>query len=64
MYQPKIRDDQVTQLYLLARGAKRPMTQLIREAVDQYLTKQAKGGDTNEDQPRSRQTSTEGRPGV
>jgi len=49
MYQPKMRDDQVKQLYLLAQEAKKPMTQLIRDAVDEYLTRQTEGGETNED---------------
>jgi hypothetical protein len=39
MYQPKIREDQVKQLYLLAKSRKKPMTQLIREAVDEFLAK-------------------------
>jgi len=42
MYQPKIRDDQVRQLYLLAKSRNKPMTKLIREAVDEFLTKNGK----------------------
>ena len=42
MYQPKIRDDQVRQLYLLAKARNYPMTILIREAVDEYLSKHKK----------------------
>ena len=37
MYQPALRPDQVTALYYLKRQQRRPMTKLIREAVDRYL---------------------------
>ena len=37
MYQPALRPDQVTALYYLKRQQRRPMTKLLREAVDQYL---------------------------
>ena len=49
MYQPKIRDDQVKQLYLLAKSRKKPMTKLIREAVDEFLAKNGKEVNRNED---------------
>jgi hypothetical protein len=39
MYQPKIRDDQVKQLYPLAKSRRKPMTKLIREAVEEFLSK-------------------------
>jgi len=42
MYQPKIRDDQVRQLYMLAKSTNKPMTKLIREAVDEFLAKGTK----------------------
>ena len=37
MYQPALRPDQVTALYYLKRQQRRPMTRLVREAVDLYL---------------------------
>ena len=37
MYQPALRPDQITQLYYLKLQRKKPMTWLLREAVDQYL---------------------------
>ena len=37
MYQPALRPDQVTALYYLKRQRRRPMTKLLREAVDLYL---------------------------
>ena len=37
MYQPALRPDQVAALYYLRRQMRRPMTRLVREAVDQYL---------------------------
>ncbi len=37
MYQPALRPDQVRALYYLKQQRRRPMTNLLREAVDQYL---------------------------
>ena len=37
MYQPALRPDQITQLYYLKQQRRKPMTRLLREAVDQYL---------------------------
>ena len=37
MYSPKIRENYVRQLYLLKQADKRPMTQMVNEAVEQYL---------------------------
>jgi len=37
MYQPALRPDQVKALYYLKRQVRRPMTKLLREAVDLYL---------------------------
>lgn len=37
MYQPALRPDQVIQLYYLKQQRRKPMTRLLREAVDQYL---------------------------
>ena len=37
MYQPALRQEQIKALYYLKLQIKRPMTQLIRDAVDQYL---------------------------
>jgi predicted transcriptional regulator len=64
MYQPKIRDDQVRQLYVLAKSTKKPMTKLIREAVDEFLAK--KHGEEvkhNEDHTGACQTGVERGPG-
>ena len=38
MYSPKLRADQIHQLYLLRRLRKRPMTKLVQQIVDEYLT--------------------------
>jgi len=37
MYQPSLRPEQVKALYYLKMKTGRPMTQLVREAVDGYL---------------------------
>ena len=37
MYQPMLRPDQIRTLYYLKLREKRPMTRLIREAVDIFL---------------------------
>jgi hypothetical protein len=37
MYQPALRPDQIRALYLMKAFVQRPMTALVREAVDQYL---------------------------
>ena len=37
MYQPALRPDQVTALYHLKQQRRRPMTKLLRGAVDLYL---------------------------
>ena len=37
MYQPALRTDQVAALYHLKVAVGRPMTKLVREAVDRYL---------------------------
>jgi len=37
MYQPALRPDQVQALYYLKQQRRRPMTRLLREAVDHYL---------------------------
>lgn len=42
MYQPALRPDQLTQLYYLKLQRRKPMTQLLREAVDQYLQAHAR----------------------
>jgi hypothetical protein len=59
MYQPKIRDDQVRELYLLAKSRKEPMTQLIREAVDQFLAKKNNEVKDDEDHARACETCVE-----
>ena len=60
MYQPKIRDDQVKQLYLLAKSNNKPMTHLIREAVDEFLAKKTKEVKDNEDHTGACETGVEG----
>lgn len=37
MYSPKIKEEQVRQLYQLKLLEKRPMTKLVTEALEQYL---------------------------
>ena len=37
MYQPALRYDQIKSLYYLKLQRRKPMTRLLREAVDQYL---------------------------
>jgi|GEM_PF-3354279 len=39
MYQPKIKDDQIEALYRLGVQMKKPMTHIIRQAIDEYVTK-------------------------
>ena len=41
MYQPALRPDQVHALLLLKQQRRRPMTKLLREAVDCYLAAQS-----------------------
>lgn len=38
MYQPSLREDQIRALYHLKRLRNIPMTALLREAVDNYLS--------------------------
>ena len=42
MYTPKLRDDQIKKLYKLAQYKDKPMTLLLRDAVDEYLKKELK----------------------
>ena len=37
MYQPRIKDDSIRRLYRLGKSQGRKMTQLVNEAVEQYL---------------------------
>ncbi len=37
MYQPALRPDQIKALYYLKKKLTRPMTELARDAVDDYL---------------------------
>ena len=69
MYQRAIRDDQARRLCLLAKSRNKPMTKLIREAVDKFLAKRTEEVKYNEDvypgsvgssiraEPRGRQSS-------
>ncbi|MGE0823233.1 MAG: hypothetical protein AB7G75_29415 [Candidatus Binatia bacterium] len=40
MYQPALRPDQIKALYFLKVQRRRPMTKLLRDAVDAYLQSQ------------------------
>ena len=59
MYQPRIRDDQVRQLYMLAKSTRKPMTKLIREAVDEFLAKRNKEVKDSENHTGTCETSIE-----
>ena len=59
MYHPKIRDDQVKQFYLLAKSRNKPMTKLIREAVDEFLAKKNKEVKDSEDHTGACETGVE-----
>jgi hypothetical protein len=54
MYQPALRPDQIRALYLLKTRVQRPMTALVREAVDRYL----EGGSLSEGAPATTQGSS------
>ena len=43
MYQPALRPDQIRSLYQLKLQQRRPMTVLVREAVDSYLRRLGNG---------------------
>lgn len=49
-YSPKIRNDLVRKLYLLKHSLpdKKPMTQLVNEAVQQYLERKENGKQEND----------------
>ena len=40
LYQPALRPDQIKALYFLKLQVRRPMTALVREAVDRFLAEQ------------------------
>lgn len=42
MYSPKINEDFIPALYRLAKGRKKPMTQLVNEIIGNYLAEQGK----------------------
>ena len=42
MYSPKINETLVKELYLLKLKIKKPMTRLVNEAVQEFLTKRRK----------------------
>jgi hypothetical protein len=44
MYSPKIKPEHIKPLYLLGKEKRRPMTQLVNEAVEQYLAKEVSHG--------------------
>jgi hypothetical protein len=41
LYQPALRPDQIKALYMLKLKVRRPMTCLVREAVDRFLREQS-----------------------
>lgn len=45
MYSPKIKEDQVIRLYRLkhSRQKIRPMTHMVRDAIEEYLKKEEEG---------------------
>ena len=43
LYQPALRPDQIKALYMLKLKVRRPMTCLVREAVDRFLVEQNEG---------------------
>ncbi len=55
MYSPKINEDLVRALYRLKQTTKRPMTLMVNEAVELYLTKETENGS----QPRYHKNSSE-----
>lgn len=42
MYTPKLKDENVRKLYQLKQRVRKPMTELINEAVEMYLMEQFK----------------------
>ena len=49
MYQPALRHDQIRSLYQLKLERDRPMTALVREAVDRYLATEGNDLSTPQD---------------
>ena len=45
MYSPKIKPEHIKPLYFLAKEQKRPMTQVVNEAITQYLKEVHHEGD-------------------
>lgn len=43
-YRPRIQPDQLRQLWLLKQQTGKPMTLLVREALESYLTARSEGG--------------------
>lgn len=48
MYSPKIQEDQIRKLYRVAKKRKKPMTEIVEEAIDRYLNE--------EDDPRNHES--------
>ena len=46
MYSPRLSNEQVKILYCLSQKTRKPMTELVREAVDLYLKKWGTGAYT------------------
>ena len=44
MYSPRIQDNQIKRLYLLAKEYGIPMTEVVRAAIGEYLKKHEKVG--------------------
>jgi len=45
MYSPKIKPEQVRELYLLKQINKKPMTKMVRDAVTDYIKKNKETND-------------------
>lgn len=42
MYSPRIKDEQLRKLYQLKEVKKKPITQMVQEAIEEYLSKHDK----------------------
>lgn len=60
LYSPKVPEEYIPRLWRLARDRGRPMTQLVRDAVSQYLTEEEKKRSESDEQ---RERELEHRPG-
>ncbi len=47
-YRPRISSEHLYKLWLLKQRRKKPITQLVAEALDSYFDRMEKGGENNE----------------